>query len=276
MYGHAYLALNRCLLLTAVSMLVVYLGCAQAQEAEFPGRAIYSTVKTLDIKKLHANLDSVHLVDVRSAFEYGTLHIEGAHHIALYDPAFDEKVRALKAKENKPIVFYCNGHTSYKSYKAADKAMGAKISDAYSYDGGTLDWAKAYPDRAVLLGRTPVDPARLISDDKLKAHQLAPEEFARRVHSTKAAVLDVREALQRAEFSLFPHRQQDIALDDTKRLKAFLNNVRKQRRQLLVYDETGRQAQWLQYYLEDLGLSNYYFMRGGTKAFEKEVLMAGR
>lgn len=251
------------------------LASAQAQESEFPGRLIYKTVNTIEVEELHSRLAQVHVVDVRSAYEYETLHIKGAIHIPLNDPGFNEKIRALKAADDKPVVFYCNGKTCYKSYKAADKAVGARIPEVYSYDAGIFDWAKAHPDQAVLLGRTLMDPNRLISTGKFKAHQLAPEEFGTRVHSTNAKVLDVREPMQRAGISLFPDRQDSIALDNAVKLKRYLDQVRDQGQTLLIYDEAGKQVRWFQYYLEDQGITNYYFMRGGVKAFYKEVLMAG-
>jgi rhodanese-related sulfurtransferase len=266
---------RRALLLLLTILLAPGLVLAQSPEYEFPGRAVYSTVKVLELEELHSILGQAHVVDVRSAYEFQTLHIKGAHHIALNDPSFDEKVRALKARQDWPVVFYCNGKTCYKSYRATDKAMGAGIAQVYSYDAGIFDWSRAYPDRAVLLGRSPIDPTRLIGGDKFKAHQLGPEEFASQVHSTNAVVIDVRESLQRAADSLFPNRQEDIALDDAEGLKALLAAARKQGRRLLIYDEAGKQVRWLQYTLEDQGVSDYYFMRGGVKAFYKEVLMAG-
>lgn len=269
------LASIRGLLLIFAAILPLYLACAQAEESEFPGRAAYYMVKTIEIEDLRAQLDSVHVVDVRSAYEYETLHIKDAHHIALNDPAFADKVRALKTKANKPVVFYCNGKTCYKSYKATQKAVKKGIPGVYSYDRGIFDWSKAHPDQAVLLGRTPIDPERLISGDTFKAHQLSPEEFGTRVYTTQAVVLDVRDGQQRAGTALFPNRQQNIALDDKKGLKALLARVRKEGRPLLVYDEAGKQVRWFQYYLEDQGITDYHFMKGGSKAFFKEVLAGG-
>jgi len=240
---------------------------------EFPGRATYSTIPVMELEELAAQLDKVHVVDVRSKYEFDVLHIKGAVHIALDDPAFVEKLEALKGQANQPVVFYCNGKTCYKSYKACDKAKGRGISDAYAYDAGIFDWAKAQPEASVLLGRSPVDPARLISGDDFNKRLLAPEKFAEMVHSTNATVIDIREATQRAATSLFPNRQEDISLDDTAAIDARLARVAQRGGTVLIYDEAGKQVQWFQYYLEDKGIKDYYFMKGGSKAFFKEVLM---
>ncbi|HDP89429.1 MAG TPA: rhodanese-like domain-containing protein [Thioalkalivibrio sp.] len=259
--------------LTALGLALILLAPTLSMANEFPGRATYSTIPVMELDELAERLDEVHVVDVRSLYEFNVLHIQGAVHIALDDPDFIGKLQELKQQADQPVVFYCNGKTCYKSYKACDKAKGRGISDAYAYDAGIFDWTKAHPEASVLLGRSPVDPARLISGDDFDKRLLAPEKFAEMVHSGDAAVIDIREATQRAATSLFPNRQQDISLDDTAGIDAMLSRVAQRGGTVLVYDEAGKQVQWFQYYLEDKGIKDYYFMKGGSKAFFKEVLM---
>lgn len=36
-----------------------------------------------------------------------------------------------------------------------------------------------------------------------------------------------------------------------------------------IDDEAGKQVRWLMYYLEDQGATDYFFMKGGAKAYFK-------
>ena len=51
-----------------------------------------------------------------------------------------------------------------------------------------------------------------------------------------------------------------------KKIDAIIEDVLAQKKTLLVYDQTGKQVQWFQYYLESKGVKDYYFMKGGAQA----------
>jgi hypothetical protein len=36
---------------------------------------------------------------------------------------------------------------------------------------------------------------------------------------------------------------------------------------VLIYDYTGQQVRWVQYLMESLGVSDYYFLKGGFRGF---------
>ncbi|MBC8210725.1 MAG: rhodanese-like domain-containing protein [Gammaproteobacteria bacterium] len=234
---------------------------------EFPGRATYPKVQVMDTEQLNSQFDEVIIVDVRSAFEFDTLHINKALNIPLNSKKFVSDMEPLLG-ENKPIVFYCNGHSCYKSYKAANKIRKANSSNVYAYDAGIFDWAKAHPEKATLVGKTPVDRKRLISKEDFQKRLLSPANFTAKIED-KTLILDIREPAQRGLFELFPYRQENIHMDEKTKLNQFLSTVKKQDKALLVYDEAGKQVTWLQYYLEDKEISNYYFMDGGAKGFFK-------
>ncbi len=248
-----------------LALLLLFPLLALAQE--FPGRAIYPKLPVIETEALARDFDRYNIVDVRSNYEYDTLHIDGAVNIPLNKPGFARKV--LKLMENgKPVVFYCNGHSCYKSYKATRKALRAGLDQVAAYDAGVFDWARAYPDRAVLLGQKPLDPERLISKEQLQQHMLSPEEFAQRAQGN-AEILDVRDATQRGLIEIFPFRQTNIALDETDRLDRFLQKMKNSGKPLLVYDAAGKQVRWLQYRLEQAGIRDYWFMKGGMKGWFK-------
>ena len=232
---------------------------------EFPVRELFPKVPTIELEELYSKREEVLIFDVRSGYEYDTLHIKNSRHLALNDPDFVSALQLLRKSETRPLVFYCNGHTCKKSYQATQKAMQGHIKDVFAYDAGIFAWTKAHPDEAVLLGKSPVDPARLISKESLNAHMLAPEAFGERVGNT-SIVLDIRDTIQKNTINLFPMLQHSVPLDNTK-LKTYVDKALREGKTLLIYDAVGKQVRWLQYYLEDEGVKDYYFMKGGAKAF---------
>jgi rhodanese-related sulfurtransferase len=232
----------------------------------FPGRAAYPDVPVIELDELGRNQDSLTVVDVRSRFEFQTLHINGAHNIPLSSRDFVEQARALRQREGKPLVFYCNGHSCMKSYKATRRAMLAGMRDARCFDAGIFDWTLQFPDRASLLGKSPVSPDRIIRKEDFVKRLLPPEEFSK-ASMEDVVLLDIRDPEQREGIALFPGRQRSVPLDDIRRIEHYARRARERGIPLLAYDAVGKQVRWLQYHLEDLGLKEYYFMEGGAKGF---------
>lgn len=244
-----------------------------AEEGEFPGRALYAQVKTLSTEDFARDFDRYTVIDVRSLFEYDTLHIQGAEHLPVYDTDFAKKAIALHQSSGKELVFYCNGRTCHKSYIAVDKVRAADMNKGlYAYDAGVMDWARAQPQRTVLLGESLNDPTRLLSKADIDRHLLEPGEFADRLAADKQAlVVDIRSSKQRRFVGLFEFREKHIPLERSRDLDPVVAKAIAEKRPLYVYDMAGKQVVWLQYYLETKGLKDYYFMRGGYRGYFKNT-----
>jgi len=235
---------------------------ANAANDEYPYRVRYPNVSVMTTEELGKRFGEVLVIDVRSKYEFDTLHVKDAVNVPL-TTNFGEKMVQLRAKNNKPFVFYCNGKTCHKSYDAALLAA-KKLDNLYAYDAGIFDWAKAQPEKTVLLGRSPIVPENLIDESSFKARLIEPKDFVARV-GDKSVVLDVRDRVQR-DTPLFPFKEQRAQLDDMKKIDAVIEDAKAQKKTLLVYDQTGKQVQWFQYYLEHKGMKDYYFMKGGAQA----------
>lgn len=240
---------------------------AAETSTEFPGRDLYPAVPVIELDELFERINDVVVVDVRSEYEFQTLHIKNAVNLPLSATTFLSSVRKLRSADRRPIVVYCNGKTCMKSYTAALKCSDNKVEQVYAYDAGIMDWAKKYPKNAVLLGKSPIDPASLISSAEFKKHLLSPDDYSEHVASTSAIVLDVRDRFQREAVSLFVGRERRAYLDDQRTLDRYIDKAKREGRALLVHDAAGIQVRWLQYYLKDKGLDNYYFMDGGIAAY---------
>ncbi|KPJ95786.1 MAG: hypothetical protein AMJ55_03085, partial [Gammaproteobacteria bacterium SG8_15] len=121
------------------------------------------------------------------------------------------------------------------------------------------------------LGKSPVDPKRLISKKEFKKHLLSPDAYGEEVANSSAIVLDVRDRFQREALSIFVGRERRAYLDDKKKLDSYIDRAKREGKTLLVHDAAGKQVQWLQYYLEDKGLKSYYFMDGGIAAYYDQL-----
>ncbi len=240
-----------------------------AADGEFPGRKLFSKAVPVETSALKSRYGKVTIIDARSRYEYDTLHIKGALHLGLYHPAFGKKAREIQQKNGQTIVFYCNGRTCYKSYKASDKARAAGVT-AEVYDAGVFEWAKAYPEQAVLLGEDLMDASKLLSKEDFTRRLLSPGEFADRVaDDEEALVIDIRSVKQRRGTGLFVFKEEHIPLDAQKKLDSFIDKVRGSDKPLFVYDMAGKQVRWFQYFLESRNVDEYYFMKGGYRAFFK-------
>lgn len=111
-------------------------------------------VDAAEVQKLQAAGASI--VDARIAAEYAEAHIKGSVNIVYHEksaksPSFDASqddfsVAKLGADKAKSMVFYCNGSTCWKSYKAAVAAIKAGFTGVHWYRDGFADWkAKGLP-----------------------------------------------------------------------------------------------------------------------------------
>ncbi len=239
---------------------------ATASKQAFPGRSVYAHVPYIGVDELFRDRDNVVIVDVRSKLEHQTLRIKGALHIPVASAGFVSKVRELRQKTSKAIAFYCNGQTCFKSYEATDKAMTDNINNVYAYDAGVFVWARAHPEQAVLLGQSPVNPRDLISKKELHKRLLEPGEFQKRMGSS-IIVVDVRNHTQHDNNGLVTSDEKLAILNGNGVLDASINEAREKRLPLLVYDATGKQVRWIQYYIEKKGLKKYYFLKGGANNY---------
>lgn len=243
----------------------------EAEDSTFPGRKLFFAVPVMELAELYKKIDNVVVVDVRSKFEFDTLQIKGAINIPLADRAFGGRISAIRKTNDQPIVFYCNGRSCLKSYEAVVQAKTNRVTNLYAFDAGVIDWAKAYPQRTVLLGKSPISPSDLIDDDQFHSHLLAPNEFIALI-GPKTLVIDVRDTFQRADMVVLSEPVAHFGLDDRAQLSQHIERAKKEKKTLMVFDAVGHQVRWLQYYLKREGLKDYYFMRGGTDAYTKRTV----
>lgn len=254
--------------LVAVTMLFTSL--AWAEEIKLPHRERFKDIETINIQDLYSQRDQVILVDVRSPYEFETLHIKGAVNIPLGSKNFAKNLAAIRKQTVKRIVMYCNGGTCKKSYKAVRAAKKAEVLDCVAYDAGIYNWAKRYPEHSVLLGKSPMRANEFIENKKFKQRLLTAEQFESHM-GKNALVLDIRDRIQR-DTMVFPFEEKRAELAEMNRIKNVVVQAKKSNKTLLIYDKVGKQVRWFQYFLEKEGVTNYYFMKGGSESYYEQKL----
>lgn len=236
---------------------------SNAVKNQFPLRSHFSHAIIISHKKLAAKFNDVLVIDVRSAYEFNILHINGAINIPITNLGFIPVLKSLRANDSRDIIFYCNGTSCKKSYLAHIKAQKNNIDNTYAFDLGILGWAKRYPKLSTFFGESPFILSNLISSKKFDAHNLSPKKFIKKI-AANTLVVDIREPFQRDTMIL----ERESILTPLDKFHYILTAVKKRQLTLLIYDAVGKQVKWLQYSLEKEGIKNYYFMKGGVRAYQ--------
>ncbi len=250
-------------IITSILLLFTIAISINAEEIEeFPLRAKFNNIPVISCQDLYQLLDEFILIDVRSKFEYDTLRIKSAILAPLSNKGFITKIKEIRAKDPRPMVFYCNGTTCAKSYEACREALESGFSNVFAFDLGVLGWTMAHPAAATLLDETPVSLDDLISDEDFMSHMLAPSDFIKIIEDN-TFVVDIRDPFQR-KVTILRDITRNIPLD---RIKLILPKIKTSNENLLIYDAVGKQIRWLQYLLNKEGIQRYFFMEGGIRGY---------
>jgi rhodanese-related sulfurtransferase len=237
---------------------------------EFPLRAKYPELSPISTEQVAQEIGKSVVIDVRSEFEYSVMHIDGAQHVDLSDPAFISKLgAAVGGDKSKGVITYCNGITCEKSYEGAREAQRHGFSKVRVYDAGILEWARMARGRTLLFGK-PVTPEGVITEAQYEAHVVEAGAFESGAAGTDALLIDVRDANQRTpQTDVFP-KAQWVTLDQlVKRLETPAFKSSAERKTLYFFDNVGKQVRWLQYALKANGYERYFFLKGGAEGLAR-------
>lgn len=241
-----------------------------SQASEFELRDVFHNVDVISSAQLKARYHDVIIIDVRSDFEYGVIHIDQAYNISVSNLGFIQRLSEIVPNKGDHIAFYCNGINCAKNYKASVKAMKAGYQNVYSYDAGISAWADAYPEYTKLLGKPLIESSNLISELEFESKQLNKTEFEAAVLENHTFLIDVRDAVQRKKTPEFARGARTVSLDRFSSLlkhRSFMTQTTD--KTLLIMDATGQQIRWLQYILQTRNVK-YRFLKGGVWSYYQE------
>lgn len=255
-----------------IMVLAFFVGVSIAFAEDFPYRKDYPDVLIIELDELKSGYDKDAFipVDVRSTLEYDVIRIKGAHHISLSQADFADKLQKLAAQNpGKNIAVYCNGITCLKSYKAALDAADAGMTNVYAFDAGIPAWAKAYPAQTLLLGKVISDPEKqLIPKSDLQKRMLSYQDFKQKAADPASVVIDTRDPIQRTQ--KLPGFEKALPIPLDKLIRNVISKGHLHDKQLLIFDQVGKQVRWLMYYLIDKGYTDFYFLEGGATSVLNE------
>ena len=130
-----------------------------AANAETPSKLAGGKVITVDEGKKVLDAKNAVFVDTRAVLNFGKGHVptavalaykEKSDKVEAFDASQDQfELAKLPADKNKAIVFYSDGPTGWKSYKAAVLAIKAGYKNVMYMRGGFADWtAKGLPSES--------------------------------------------------------------------------------------------------------------------------------
>ncbi|MEW6112235.1 MAG: rhodanese-like domain-containing protein [Thermodesulfobacteriota bacterium] len=262
-------------LATVTGILLAVSAAMAAEEDRFPLRKKWPDLAPISTSELAAarSLNEAVVVDVRTAAEYDIMHIEGSHHFP--HDAFllrEPELSALTQRPHKVLVFYCNGTTCTKSYKAAELATSLRYKGVRVYDDGIFEWAKTYPEETLFFGRkmtrANVEQFLVNEEDFAKGPWLVDTlQFIEMAKSRLYTVLDIRDSREKVEYPIQLPDLKEATIDQlVKQLKADAFPKSK----VLVLDNVGKQVIWVKYYFDRNGVKDYFFLRGGVRQWRAD------
>lgn len=241
------------------------------QASIFPYRDSYPEIKIIELGELKAGLDkgAFLVIDVRTPTEFNAIHIKRAINLPYTTAKFSEQLKAL-SRENpgKEFAVYCNGITCIKSYKAAEDALYAGIEKVYAFDAGIRAWANTYPDQTLLNGEEMESKDRLSNADRQFFNCcLSYDQFKSLSGNENTVIIDARDPMQRTK--PLPGMEKALKIPLDKLVDNIISKGHMKDKALFIFDQVGKQVNWLMFYLEKNGYTNYHFLAGGATAVLK-------
>ena len=244
-----------------------------ANDREFPLRPFYPYARTISTDKLLDIYFDAILIDVRNRFEFDVIHISKAHHIPLSDENFIDSISRYRAsKSDTPIVFYCNDSACTSSFRAVLRVQNVGFVNVYAYDAGVFSLLDISPEKITLMATTPAQPDLVIPEDYASRVLVDFEEFSQRASRLNSLIIDIRDNYTR----MYTPRLEKV---HNIPMEAFLTAVTNRLwfgKNLLIFDQNGTKVQWLQYFLQANGYSNYTFLQGGIDGLDLKTQVRKR
>lgn len=256
----------------ATFMSMVAVGFAGGAD-DFPLRKKYpqlEPITTVELAKARAVGETI-VIDVRTKGEFDVMHIKGA--INIPHILSDERYEALKSaaeRAHRYMVFYCNGVTCTKSYKAADLAWSLQFKGVRNYDAGIFEWADTYPQETVFFGEPMTESTakeKLISESDFKKVLVDTPTFIGMAKGSGYRVYDIRDQREMVEYPINLPNKEAATIDQ---LQQLLKEAKFPESKVLLFDNVGRQVIWAQYYLKRFGVKDYFFLAGGVEQWRAD------
>ncbi|MFH1152819.1 MAG: rhodanese-like domain-containing protein [Pseudomonadota bacterium] len=260
------------LVMFAVTGTIVLAGVPEEPPAPLAAGLLYPSVQTLSLRELGAVFDDALVVDVRTRFEFDTVHINGSVNQPLAgDDGRDTDTDMQALSRGKSLVFTGNDALDTRPFKAALAATLGGLSPVRVLALGVLAWTDAFPDRATLMGSSPAVPGEILPDAVHRQHLLDPKDFMEAIPRPDALVIDIRNAHDRTQVPL------NAPLHPIP-MEAFLEAVGCRvwsEKTLFILDSDNTRLAWLHRFLQAGGYDDVLFLNGGARTLGKDFPETG-
>ncbi len=162
-------------------------------QERYPHREKYPNIELISTEDLKKRYHDVMIIDVRSKMEFDVVRIKKAIHIPIGRVDFERQLGKQKSRDDeRTLVFYCNGYSCEKSYKATQKAQELGLQNVLCYDSGIMDWNQAYPNLSTLMGRPLSAYNQMIPATEYQSRLAPLQEFQNKAGNLDVIVIDVR------------------------------------------------------------------------------------
>ncbi len=260
-----YFTINFVLILLALCSISIASG-----NKDFPLRDNYPNLTSISGEKLNDIFSEAIIIDTRNKVEYNVIHIKGATNILVGKMKKKDLLELRELESSTPIIFYCNGTTCSKSYKATRKAAIWGFNNIYVYNEGIFAWASSFPQQTELFGEVLTKSElneKLISKEDFNNKCVKPTDFAEKVFSSDYTIYDIRDRKERTETPLHLPNTKKVNLDQ---FVSFMDKKAIAETNILIFGNVGKQVRWIQYYLEKNNYKNYYFLHGGVRQWVED------
>lgn len=270
-------------ILPIVLLMFAVSACSANDTETFPKRKFYPQLNYIDTQEFAEGIknNQYDVIDVRDATSFQALHVKNSSNIFIKHKAFEQEILDFVTNSKNPMVIYCNGISCSKSYVASAKIIdlftrkGIK-KKVYTYDSGINAIAYSHNELVLKNGKEVSQSNPLIDFEKIKKHTLEPIEFESYLskhHNSEYALLDIREKNEQALLKIFMFKKEKkISLTQRDKLIKFLNQVKQDKKTLMVYDLAGRQINGLYELLKITGIKQWHYMEGGEFGYSKYAI----
>ena len=152
-----------------------------------------------------------------------------------------------------------------------DQALSWGVENVKLYDTGIFEWANANPDLSIYLGKdaTTFPEKRYIAEKEYAKKCLEPQKFIQYSQKPNSVLFDIRDFGERRNFTIKLPNIKHYPVDRLIRLIS--SGSRKVKgKKIYIFDNCGTQSKWLQYFLAETGVGQYFYLKGGVLNWQAE------
>lgn len=231
---------------------------------------LHASAPSMSPTELSSSFSNAIVVDLRSKAEFEVMRISNAVNLPFAQFNRESLSKLRGASADKPLVFVSNTPASGQSASAAAQALSWGFSNVFAFSGELQAWASAQSSKSEFFGKPLASQSdKLIPQAKFEAALTSPAN-AVQLAEQGYKVFDIRDQADRKDFKIEVGKVNRMNVNDFVSLLAQNKSIPQSK--FVIIDNDGGTARWVQYYLEQAGRSDYFFVRDGVTGWKSAGL----